>query len=166
MSASQPALPAPTTPHRQPAINGFLAFILRSQFHGLASKSNLLISYRGRRTGLLHELPVRYASTAHGFIVRIGRPEAKRWWRNFSEPWPLTAVVRGACIPATGHVIPGDSDEGTELAAAYFGRYRGSARHQGLRVPEGETPSREDVRRAAAGLLFLVIVPDGGVPGR
>ena len=166
MSASQPALPAPTTPHRQPAINGFLAFILRSRFHGLASKSNLLISYRGRRTGLLHELPVRYASTAHGFIVRIGRPEAKRWWRNFSEPWPLTAVVRGACIPATGHVIPGDSDEGAELAVAYFGRYRGSARHQGLRLRKGETPSRQDVRRAAAGLLFLEIVPDGGAPNR
>jgi len=166
MSASQPALPAPTTPYQQPAINGFLAFILRSRFHGLASKSNLLISYRGRRTGLLHELPVRYASTAHGFIVRIGRPEAKRWWRNFSEPWPLTAVIRGTAIPAIGHVIPGDSDQGTELATAYFGRYRGSARHQGLRVRKGEPSSRQDVRRAAAGLLFLEIVPDRGAPGR
>ena len=166
MSASQPALPAPTTPYQQPAINGFLAFILRSRFHGLASKSNLLISYRGRRTGLLHELPVRYASAPHGYVVRIGRPEAKRWWRNFSEPWPLTAVIRGTAIPAIGHVIPGDSDQGTELATAYFGRYRGSARHQGLRVPEGETPSREDVRRAAASLQFLEIVPERGSPGR
>ena len=166
MSASQPALPAPTTPHRQPAINGFLAFILRSRFHGLASQQNLLISYRGRRTELPHELPARYASTAHGYVVRIGRPEAKRWWRNFSEPWPLTAVVRGASIPATGHVNPGDSDEGAELAVAYFGRFRGSARHQGLRVRKGETPSRQDVRRAAAGLLFLEIVPDRGAPGR
>ncbi len=166
MSASRPALPAPTTPYRQPAINGFLASILRSRLHGLASQQNLLIAYRGRRTDLPRELPVRYASAGHGYVVRIGRPEAKRWWRNFSEPWPLTAVIRGTSIPAIGHVIPGDSDEGTALAAAYFGRYRGSARHQGLRVRKGETPSRPDVRRAAAGLLFLEIVPDRGAPGR
>ena len=166
MSASQPALPAPTTPYRQPAINGFLAFILRSRFHGLASQQNLLISYRGRRTGLLHELPVRYAGAAHGYVIRIGRPEAKRWWRNFSDLWPLTAVVRGESIAATGHVVTGASDEGTELAAAYFARCRGSARHQGLRLRKGETPSREDVRRAAAGLLLLEIVPDGGAPNR
>lgn len=165
-NASQPALPAPTTPYRSPAISGFLASIFQSRLHGLVSRQNLLISYRGRRTDLPHELPVRYASAAHGYVVRIGRPEAKRWWRNFSEPWPLTAIIRGTSIPAIGHDIPGDSDEGAELAVAYLGRYRGSARHQGLRVRKGETPSRQDVRRAAAGLLFLELVPDGGAPSR
>jgi len=161
MSASQPTLPAPTAPFRQPPINGLLGSILRSRFHGLASSSNLLISYRGRRTGLRHELPVRYAAAGQRYVVRIGRPEAKRWWRNFSEPWPLTVVVRGRSIEATGHVVQGESDEGTELAAAFFERFRGSARHQGLRVRKGETASREDVRRAATGLLFLAVVPGG-----
>jgi len=160
MSASQPTVPAPTAPHRQPAINGLLAAILRSRFHGLASRENLLVSYRGRRTGLVHELPVRYAVTDRGYVVRVGRPEAKRWWRNFTEPWPLTVVVRGSSIAATGHVVKGESDEGIELAASFFARYRGSARHQGLRIRKGETPSREDVRRAAAGLLFLSVTPD------
>lgn len=166
MSASRPVVPAPPVPSRQPAINGFLASILRSRFHGIASKENLLISYRGRRTGLVHELPVRYAIGAHGFVVRVGRPEAKRWWRNFTEPWPLTVVVRGRSIAATGHVVGGESDEGTELAAAYFARYRGSARHQGLRPRKGEQAAREDVRRAATGLLFLGVNPhcDGAFP--
>ncbi len=161
MSASHPVVPVPSAPYRQPAINGVLAGILRSRFHGLASRSNLLISYRGRRTGLVHELPVRYAAAGPGYVVRIGRPEAKRWWRNFIEPWPLTVVVRGRSVAAIGRVVQGESDEGTELAAGYFARYRGSARHQGLPVRKGETPSREDVRRVAAGLLFLSVIPDG-----
>jgi len=160
MSTPRPADSVPTVPFRQPAINGFLASILRSRFHGMASKTNLLISYRGRRTGLVHELPVRFAIGADGYVVRIGRPEAKRWWRNFTEPWPLTVVVRGRSIAATGHVVDGGSDEGTELAAAYFARYRGSARHQGLRLRKREQAQCEDVRRAATGLLFLSVIPD------
>ena len=161
MNASQPTLPAPTAPFRRPPINGLLESLLRSRFHGLASSSNLLIAYRGRRTGLRHELPVRYAATELGYVVRIGRPEAKRWWRNFSEPWPLTVVVQGRSIDATGHVVPGESDEGTELATAFFERFRGSARHQGLRLRQGQVASPEDVRRAATGLLFLAVVPGG-----
>ena len=162
MSASQPALPAPPAPYRQPALNGLLATILRSPFHGLASKSNLLISYRGRRSGLLHELPVRYADAPRGYVVLIGRSEAKRWWRNFTEPWPLTVVVRGRSIGAVGRVVPGETDNGVDLAAEYFRRYRGSARHHGLRVRKGESASREDVRRTAAGLRFLEVIPDDG----
>jgi hypothetical protein len=162
VSASQPTLPAPTAPHRQPAINGILASILRSRFHGLASKSNLLISYRGRRTGLLHELPVGYADAPRGFAILVGRPEAKRWWRNFTEPWPLTVVVHGRSIGAVGRVVLGETDDGVVLAAAYFHRYRGNARHHGLRIRKGETASREDVRGAAAGLLFLEVIPDDG----
>jgi hypothetical protein len=165
VSASPPSIPAPRAAFRQPPINGLLAAILRSRLHGLASKQNLLISYRGRRTGIVHELPVRYADTDRGYAVRIGRPEAKRWWRNFTEPWPLTVVVRGRSVPATGRAVGGESDEGTALATAYFTRYRGSARHQGLRVRKGDTPGREDVRRAATGLLFLSITPDGGETG-
>jgi len=137
MSASQPSVPAPTAPYRQPAINGFLAAILRSRFHGLAGKENLLIAYRGRRTGLVRELPVRYAIADRGYVVRIGRPEARSWWRNFTEPWPLTVVVRGGSLAATGHVVRGESDERTELAASFFAPYRGSARHQGPADPEG-----------------------------
>lgn len=162
MSTSQPALPAPTAPNRQPAINGMLASILRSPFHGLASKGNLLISYRGRRTGLLHELPVRYADAPRGYVILIGRSEAKRWWRNFTEPWPLTAVVRGRSIGAVGRVVLGESDDGIDLAAACFHRYRGSARHHGLRIRKGESASREHVRGAAAGLRFLEVIPDDG----
>ena len=161
MSASQPTLPAPTTPFHQPPINGLLGAILRSRLHGLASSSNLLLSYRGRRTGLRHELPVRYAAAGQRYVVRIGRPEAKRWWRNLTEPWPLTVVVRGRSIDATGHVVRGESDEGTELANTFFERYRGSARHQGLRLRNGQVASPEDVRRAATGLLFLAVVPGG-----
>jgi hypothetical protein len=153
-------VPVPTVPFRKPPINGVLASILRSRFHGIASKENLLISYRGRRTGLVRELPVRYVSGVHGYVVCVGRPEAKRWWRNFTEPWPLTVVVRGRSIAAMGQVVEGESDDGTGLAAAYFARYRGSARHHCLRIRKGEQARREDVRRAATGLLFLAVTPD------
>lgn len=160
MSASQPALPAPTAPYHQPPINGLLESILRSRLHGLASSSNLLIAYRGRRTGLRYELPVRYAATERGYVVLVGRPEAKRWWRNFRQPWPLTVIVRGQSIRATGHIVEGTEVEALPLAAAYFSRFRGSAKRQGLSLRRGEQPSPDDLRRAAAGLLFLDVVPN------
>jgi hypothetical protein len=159
MTTSEPALPQPPVPHHGQAVNGVLARLLRSPLHGLTGGRHLLISYNGRRTGVGRELPVQYARLGRGFVVRVGHPEAARWWRNFREPWPLTVVIDGRPIAASGCVVAGGTDRGLVLAAAYFERFPASARRQGLPLRRGETPDPEAVRRAASCLLFLDIAP-------
>jgi hypothetical protein len=59
--------------------------LLRSPFHGLASRSLILIAYRGRSSGRRFTLPVMYAERGGILIVLVGHPEQKRWWRNLRD---------------------------------------------------------------------------------
>jgi hypothetical protein len=98
-----------------------------------------------------------------GFLIRVGRPEEKRWWRNFREPWPVEVVRKGRVIRGSAVVVPGSTGSGQRIAADYFAAHHGAAKRAGLRkMHKGELPTPEALRAAAAGLVFVVVTPDTG----
>ncbi len=156
--SDSPRPPAAGGEHHASVFDRLVAGILRSPFHALLG-GNLLLSYRGRRTGLLRELPVAFAPTPDGYAILVGAPERKRWWRNFEEPWPMTVLVDGRTRQATGRVVRGESAAGRALAAAYFVRHPRSGRSRGARMATGEAPDPEALRQASAGLVFVAVEP-------
>ena len=77
--------------------NRAVALILRSPVHGVLSNRIQLIRYRGRRTGAEHTTPTQYVELDPGQLaILVGRPETKRWWRNFVEPAHMDVLVRGS----------------------------------------------------------------------
>ncbi|MET0913412.1 MAG: nitroreductase/quinone reductase family protein, partial [Acidimicrobiales bacterium] len=68
--------------------------LLRSPLHGLLSDSVMLVTYQGRRSGRAFALPVQYVRDEDAFVVTVGAPGAKQWWRNFTEPRPAELLVR------------------------------------------------------------------------
>ncbi len=62
--------------------NVFVAALLRSPLHRTLSRSSILISYRGRKSGRESTLPVAYAEDAYGLIAFVGHAAGKTWWRN------------------------------------------------------------------------------------
>lgn len=85
--------------------------------------------YLGRRSGLPHAVRVRCAKIDEGLVMRVSRPEHRRWWRNFLTPWPITVVEGDRLVHATGEVVAGASDDGRQLAAAYFESFPIPPRH-------------------------------------
>ena len=101
--------------------------VLRSRFHTVLSGRLLLLRYRGRRSGRVFEIPVRYTETADGRIVVVATwPERKLWWRSFEGGASAEVTVRGASVPVAGAVETGASRAGA--VEAYVTAYPRSRR--------------------------------------
>jgi hypothetical protein len=156
---------ATATPVLKPSrLNRFIAAWLASPLGFLAGRV-VLVRYTGRRSGLPRRLPVNAEPFEGGFLIRVGRPEEKRWWRNFTSPWPIELIRHGRRIGGSAVVVTGSTGSGQRMAADYFATHRGAAKRAGLpRLHKGELPTPEALQAAAAGLVFVVVTPDGTAP--
>ena len=84
--------------------------ILRSRLHRLLSGRVMLVTYTGRRSGRTVAVPVQYREGDGEIRVRVGAPDRKQWWHNFESARPVTLLVRGETIDATGRVVRVDGD--------------------------------------------------------
>lgn len=127
--------------------NSVVAAVLRSPAHRLLSGSTDLLAYEGRRSGRRIVLPTQYARSGDDLVVLVGRPETKRWWRNFTEPRDVDVLVAGEWHPMTGEAFSGAdlSHVADPLLAAYLERFPKAARALG--------PGTDDDRLARAVLV-------------
>ena len=110
--------------------NAVVGAVLRSPAHRLLSGSTDLLAYEGRRSGRRLVLPTQYARSGDDVVILVGRPETKRWWRNFTEPRDLEVLLAGEWRPMTATVVRGAEDPGTAgpLLAAYLARFPKAAK--------------------------------------
>jgi hypothetical protein len=100
---------------------------LGSRLHPLLSGRLVVVTYRGRRTGRMFAIPLRYAKGEGGGLVAIAvRPSEKLWWRAFAEPAPASVTLRGATVAVTGRLTAGEGRD--EALAAYVTRFPRSAK--------------------------------------
>ena len=88
--------------------------LLRSPLHGLLSGSVLLVTYRGRRSGRAFTVPVQYVRDEDAFVVTVGAPGVKQWWRNFTGPRPAELLVRRRPVAVIGEMAT-DRDGSTRV---------------------------------------------------
>lgn len=124
--------------------NAMVAWLLQSPLHGLLSGSTALVRYTGRRSGREIATPVQYAADGDGLVILVGRPQTKRWWRNFDDERALEVLVRRAWVPMIGRALAGvdDPDAVAPLLATYLTRFP-----KAERALDGEGPD-ERVRSA------------------
>jgi hypothetical protein len=152
-------IPGGGTLPTQSRFNRFMARWLASPFGALSGRV-VLVRYKGRVSGLPRQLPVNCEPFEGGYLIRVGRPETKSWWRNFTQPWPVELVRKGRRIQGAAVAVPGTTGRGQRIAAEYFATHRGAAKRAGLpRTPKGERPTPEAVQAGAAKLLFVVVTP-------
>jgi hypothetical protein len=110
--------------------NSIVGVVLRSPAHHLLSGSTSLLAYEGRRSARRIVLPTQYARSGDDVVVLVGRPAAKRWWRNFEEPRDLDVLLAGEWHLMTGRVVLGadDPDAAAPLLAAYLERFPKAAK--------------------------------------
>jgi deazaflavin-dependent oxidoreductase (nitroreductase family) len=74
-------------------LNPFMKELLRSPFHPLVSRSYLLITVTGRKTGKLYTTPVQYGQQdGKLFIVTNG---TYKWWKNLEDGAEVKLRLRG-----------------------------------------------------------------------
>ncbi len=151
------------TPSDSGGPSGFNRFMVRWLASPLGHLSGkvVLVRYVGRISGRQRQLPVNCERFEGAYLIRVGRPDEKRWWRNFRSPWPIELVRKGRRIRGTAVVVAVATGNGQRLAAEYFAGHRGAARRAGLpRLRKGEVPAPEALQAAAAQLVFVLVTPD------
>ncbi|MEV7867182.1 hypothetical protein AB0P17_14015 [Streptomyces sp. NPDC088124] len=70
----------------------------------LVNRRLTVVTYTGRRSGRTFSTPVAYRRAADVVTIRVGLPERKTWWRNFTgEGGPISLHLDGVDRP--GHAI-------------------------------------------------------------
>lgn len=89
---------------------------LRSPLASRLTRNMTELRYHGRRSGRPIALPVAYARHGDRVLVRVGRAATKTWWRNFTDPTPVSVWLDQRWRPGTGQVLSSDH---TDYAATW-----------------------------------------------
>jgi len=107
--------------------------VLESPAHRLLSGSTDVVRYRGRRSGTEFSTPTQYARYGDDLVILVGKPETKRWWRNFRVDRNLDVLVQGQWLAMTGRAVVGADEPEviSPLLDTYLERFPKVAKHLG-----------------------------------
>lgn len=83
--------------------NQFNKVILNTPLHGITSKNTILITFRGRKSGLEYTVPVNY--TQLGDTLRVTSLAGRKWWQNLSKNPDVIVTLRGKKFQGTAEVF-------------------------------------------------------------
>ncbi|MEZ4679786.1 MAG: nitroreductase/quinone reductase family protein [Caldilineaceae bacterium] len=140
--------------------NPIMKFMLRSPWHKVASKSIMLITVTGRKSGKRYTTPVNYIEDEDAGILTVLTHKHRTWWRNLRGNAPVAVVLRGERLTGVGHVY----DEGAALTERFYEYLCAEPRlapHLGVELNEHGTPDRAAAEKAAAGKVMVEVWLDG-----
>ncbi|HMV29362.1 MAG TPA: nitroreductase/quinone reductase family protein [Anaerolineales bacterium] len=133
--------------------NDFMAWILRSPFHGMLSNGMMMISITGRKTGKKITTPVGYYMEGEYLWVITSRE--RKWWRNLQGGATVDLVLRRK--PVQGFAELELDEKAVEARMSEYLRHiPQAASRMGVRMVDGK-PNQEDVARTAKDRLFVRI---------
>jgi deazaflavin-dependent oxidoreductase (nitroreductase family) len=141
--------------------NPVVRLILRSPLHGLMSKTVMLITYRGQKSGREFTLPVSYLEDGKTVYVIPGMPEKKVWWHNIHQNTPVELRLRGKIITAQATLLSVENDLDTMAHALelFFRKLPDGARLRKVRQDSNGEFVTDDLKRAARGMVMICIKP-------
>ena len=91
--------------------NPIIIWLLKSPFHGLLSKSTMLITCTGRKSGKTLQVPVNYLREGAELLTTSSKD--RTWWRNLRGGAAVQLLLAGKLTPAHCRVC----ETGDEVAA-------------------------------------------------
>ncbi len=125
-------------------VNPAVRTLLRSPFHWLASKSLMLITFRGRNTGKVFTTPVRFVRD--GTEIRAFTSRENQWWRNLDNQ-RVSLTVEGNTEDYNASVETEDLQMIEQLLVSYLTDFPADAVYHDIRVSNGQLDPN-DVARA------------------
>ncbi len=131
--------------------NDFMAWVLRSPFHGLLSNGMMLIAITGRKTGKKYTTPVGYYREGDYLWVITSRD--RTWWKNLCGGAEVDLLLKRK--PVIAFAEP-DLDEKAVVArmVEYLKHVPQAAKPMKIRMENGK-PNAEDISRTAKDRLFV-----------
>jgi F420H(2)-dependent quinone reductase len=142
---------------RNRLVNPLVRWLLRSRLHPLLSRSLVILSYQGRRTGHWRSLPCMYARDGQDLYVIPGQPDRKVWWRNLRQPTPVRLRLQGRDLEGTA-TASSDPEAVAAGLRRYLARYPKAAKPLAVRLDPNGTVT---VSRPVVVVAVHLIDPTG-----
>lgn len=136
--------------------NDFMAWVLRSPFHGMLSNGMMLITITGRKTGKKYTTPVGYYREGEYLWVITSRD--RTWWKNLQGGAEVDLLLKRN--PVTACAEPELDKKAVEARMFEYLRHVPMAAKQLQVRMEGGKPNAEDIARTAKDRLFVRIKID------
>ena len=136
-----------------PWLNPAMKSILRSPIHGMVSKSTLLITFTGRKTGHTYTTPVDYSQ--HGDQIYVFTHAS--WWKNLGRGTPVTLRLRGREVRGLAEPEANDRQAIAIGLAAHLRSVPLDARFYGVTFDKDGNPNAEEVEKAVSTVVMIRI---------
>lgn len=133
--------------------NDFMAWVLRSPFHGMLSAGMALITVTGRKTGKTYTTPVGYY--VEGEYLWVITSRERKWWRNLQGGAGIQLLLKRKPVQGVAEL----ELEEPAVAARMFEYLRHipqAAKQMGIRMENGKL-NADDISRTAKERLFIRI---------
>lgn len=126
--------------------NAIMKWVLSSPLHGMLSRSMVLITYTGRKSGRTYTVPTNYARD--GSTLWITSYRRRTWWRNFQGGAPVVVRLQGQDRQGTAEAItdPAGVSEGLK---AYLKDQPQNAKYFAIGLDDQGRPKAADLAQAA-----------------
>jgi deazaflavin-dependent oxidoreductase (nitroreductase family) len=140
----------------QKLYNPLVVWLLRSPLHGVMSKSTMLLTFTGRKSGRTYATPLNYVRYGDELLVVGSRGHS--WWKNLRGGAPVAVRVRGQDMRGEAEALEGTAaEEGLLAVLRAVPAYR---RHWKVELEEGGRPKDPAALRRIACENALVRVSD------
>jgi len=140
----------PTVP---PIVNRSMKAVLRSPIHGLVSKSVLLITFAGRKSGKTYTTPVSYSQSGDQVIIFTHH----NWWKNLRGGAPVTVRIRGQELEGWAEPVAEDKQAVADGLAAHLQKVPSDAKYYGVTFDEQHHPNADEVAQAVQSVVMVRI---------
>lgn len=128
-------------------VNPLVKFLLRSPFHGYWSKSLALVTIKGRRSGRLFTIPVRYV--IDDGVFRCFTSSSNIWWRNLKEESQVTLLLNGVESTHLARAIYSDPLEVKKWLNFYLSKFPQDAAYHNIRLEKNKQLNQTDLEKAS-----------------
>ena len=136
-----------------PIINQAMKYVLRSPVHGMVSKTVLLITFTGRKSGKTYTTPVSYSRSADQVSIFTHAS----WWKNLPSDTLVPLRIRGHEYWGMAELVIEDKQAIATGLTAHLRKVPSDARYYGVSFDDNGKPKAEEVNKAVQTVVMIRI---------
>jgi len=140
-----------------PWLNRIMSGLLRSPLHFVVSRSIMLITFTGRKSGQTYTTPISYAR--EGDVVTAFT--RAKWSHNLAGGAPVTMRIKNKEYTGRGDAIADDKAAVAEGLRDFLRVVRFDARFYGVNFDDAGEPNWDEVQRAAQRVTMIRVQLNG-----
>lgn len=139
------------TPTVPPFITQTMKFVLRSPMHRMVSKTILLLTFTGCKSGKTFTTPVDYSQDGDQVYIFTHA----NWWKNLRGGAPVTLRIRGREFQGLAEPVAEDKQAIAAGLTAHLRKVPSDAKFYGVTFDDQGNPKTEEAEKAVQTVVMI-----------